>query len=107
MMLCDFFEDDLYFFLVFPLCDMDMHRAIWDEKLYWKDDELIKKVFVDILDGVFECHRKGVFHRDLKPENIMCSVDGVDIRISDFGLSSSRRICYDGGCGTSQYMSPG
>lgn len=107
MMLCDFFEEDQYFFLVFPLCEMDMATAIFEEKIYWKKDTLIKAVFLDILDGVFACHKKGVFHRDLKPENIMCNAEGTRIKISDFGLSTNRRWCRDGPCGTVPYMSPG
>lgn len=107
MMLYDSFEQHHCFFLVFPLCESDMFRTIWKEKVYWRNDALIKEVFVDILDGVFACHKKGVFHRDLKPENIMCNAHGKEIRIGDFGLSSNRRLCRDGGCGTSYYMSPG
>ncbi|KAN0097955.1 Pkinase domain containing protein [Tylopilus felleus] len=104
--LYDFFEEDDCIFLVLPLCEMDMERAIFGEKMYWRNDALIKKTFVDILDGVFACHIKGVFHRDLKPENIMCNADGTKIKIGDFGLSTNRRICRDGGCGTLPYMSP-
>lgn len=101
------FEEDHYYFLVFPLCDMDMARAIFGEKMYWRKDALIKKAFVEILDAVFACHRKGVFHRDLKPENIMCDAQGTRIKVGDFGLSTNRRCCRDGGCGTVPYMSPG
>lgn len=107
MMLCDIIEEDRYFFLVLPLCEMDMFRAIWEEKVYWRNDGLIKKAFVEILDGVLACHEKGVFHRDLKPENIMCDADGMRIEIGDFGLSTNHRLCGDHRCGTTSYMSPG
>ena len=111
LVLRDFFEafveDELYYFLVFPLCETDMFKTIWKERVYWRNDALIRQVFVDLLDGVFACHKKGIFHRDLKPENVMCDADGRNIRIADFGLSSNRRLCRDGGCGTSNYMSPG
>jgi serine/threonine protein kinase len=105
--LCDVFEEDWYFFLVFPLCEMDMYSAIFTEQLYWRKDALIKKAFVEVLDGVFACHKKGVFHRDLKPGNIMCNGEGTRIKIGDFGLSSNRRLCRDRGCGTPPYTSPG
>lgn len=107
LMLCDVFEEDRYIFLVLTLCKMDLLRAIFTEKMYWRNDALIKKAFVEILDGVFGCHRKGVFHRDLKPENIMCNARGTRIKIGDFGLSTNRRLCKDGGCGSVPYMSPG
>lgn len=107
MMLCDFFEENGHFFLVLPLCEMDMFRAIWKEKVFWRNDGLIKKAFVELLDGVLAFHQKGVFHRDLKPENVMCNMGGLRIVIGDFGLSTNRRLCRDGGCGTVSYMSPG
>ncbi|KAG9309856.1 kinase-like domain-containing protein [Chiua virens] len=106
MSLYECFEEDKHFFLVMPLVETDMFKAIWKWKAYWKNDALIKQVFVDIIDGIFACHRKGIYHRDLKPENIMCDADGTRIRISDFGLSTNRRICRDGGCGTASYMAP-
>ncbi|KAG9309863.1 kinase-like domain-containing protein [Chiua virens] len=106
MMLHDFFEDDGYYFLVMPLYELDMFKAIWDKRLYWRNDSLIRQVIVDLLEGVSACHKEGIFHRDLKPENIMCDADGTNVKITDFGLSTDRRICNDGGCGTSFYMSP-
>lgn len=107
MKLCDFFYEDDYFVFVFPLCEIDIFRAIWKQQVYWKNDALIKEAFVEILDGVLACHFKGVYHRDLKPANIMCGASGKEIRIGDFGLSSGTPVCEDGGCGTSYYMSPG
>ncbi|KAG8218188.1 kinase-like domain-containing protein [Butyriboletus roseoflavus] len=106
MTLCDVIAEDRFFFLVLPLCEMDMFRAIWKKKVYWRNDGLIKKAFLEILDGVFACHKMGIYHRDLKPENIMCDADGTRIQIGDFGLSTNRRVCRDGGCGTAPYMSP-
>lgn len=107
MTLWDVIDEGCHLFLVLPLCEMDMFRAIWKEKVYFRNDGLIKKVFIDILDGVLACHKKGIYHRDLKPENIMCKADGTKIQIGDFGLSTNRRLCRDGGCGTASYMSPG
>lgn len=105
--LSDAFEDDHYFFLVLPLCETDMCRAIFGEAVYWRNDALIKKAFIELLDGVFACHKRGVFHRDLKPENIMCNAQGTKVKIGDFGLSTNRRLCREGGCGTVPYTSPG
>ena len=93
-------------FLVFKLCDGDLHKAIWDHRIYQRNDALIKETFVDIVDGVYACHSVGVFHRDLKPENIMCNHDGSGILIADFGLATRNRVCKRR-CGTFDYMSPG
>ena len=35
-------------------------------------------------------HEKGICHRDLWPTNILCSSDGVNLKIIDFGVA--RRI---------------
>ncbi|KAF8127239.1 kinase-like domain-containing protein [Boletus edulis] len=104
--LCDTFEMDDYIFLVLPFCEKDMFKAIFKERIYWRNDALIRKAFTEILDGILSCHKTGIFHRDLKPENIMCNAKGTSIKIGDFGLSTTRRRCGDGGCGTVPYTSP-
>lgn len=105
--LCDIVEEDSYFFLVLDMCETDMFKAIWQTKVYWRNDALIRKAFVEVMDGVIACHERGIFHRDLKPENLMCKADGTGIQIGDFGLATNHRICQDGGCGSPYYMSPG
>lgn len=105
--LCDIVEKEGYFFLVLGLCETDMYKAIWEAKVYWRNDALIRKAFIEVLDGVNACHEKGIAHRDLKPENLMCKADGTGIQIGDFGLASNHRVCRDGGCGSPYYMSPG
>lgn len=100
-------NEDLYLFIVLNLCESDLFRAIWDNRMYQRNDALIKETFLAILDGVYACHTRGVFHRDLKPENILCREDGTGIRVADFGLATRKRICRGSRCGTPDYMSPG
>lgn len=100
-------DDDSYLFIVSKFCEGDLYQAIWHHRIYQRNDALIKKTFVDILDGVYACHSRGVFHRDLKPENILCKQGGNGIRIADFGLATRKRICRGTRCGTPDYMSPG
>ena len=102
----DIIEEDLHFFLVFDLCEMDLYTAIQQKQVYWRNDPLIKKAFIQIVDGVIACHEQGIFHRDLKPDNILCRADGTGIQIGDFGLATYNRFCRNG-CGTPRYMSPG
>lgn len=100
-------DEDLYLFIIFEQCEGDLFQAIWDHRIFQRNDALIKETFIDILDSVYACHTRGVFHRDLKPENILCKEGGTDVRIADFGLATRKRICRGSRCGTPDYMSPG
>ncbi|KAL6299439.1 kinase-like domain-containing protein [Sparassis latifolia] len=103
----DAFEDSKYFYLVMDYYPGgDLFRHICEKKVLVKNDEMVRKVFLQILDAVQACHRNKVFHRDLKPENIMCNVDGSQVYVGDFGLATSRPLSYTHGCGSSFYMSP-
>ncbi|KAH8994582.1 kinase-like domain-containing protein [Lactarius akahatsu] len=46
--------------------------------VFFCEDELIKRVFIQIIDALEYCHKRGVYHRDLKPENILVSALGGD-----------------------------
>jgi hypothetical protein len=48
----------------------------------------IKRVLLQICDGLSEVHARGIIHRDLKTGNIMFDADR-NVRIMDFGLSKS------------------
>lgn len=47
-----------------------------------------------VMSAVAYCHSKNIVHRDLKPENIIFnSMDGVNIKVIDFG--TSRKVSKD------------
>jgi serine/threonine protein kinase len=73
---------------------------------YVGDNLLIKKVFLQILDGVEHLHELGIAHRDVKPENIVCSNDGTVVRIVDFGLATRDATSTEFGCGSTFYIAP-
>ena len=73
---------------------------------YVGDDELIRKVFLQLLDGVDYLHAIGIAHRDVKPENIVCSEDGERVTLCDFGLATSEVTSSEFGCGSSFYIAP-
>lgn len=88
--------------------ESDMFQVLChDEHPYIGKDEMVRSVFVKILDAVHACHERKVFHRDLKPENILCNTDGSEVYIADFGLGTQQMFSYSFGCGTSAYLSPG
>lgn len=47
----------------------------------------VMRLFGLMLDGIEAAHLFGVVHRDLKPENVLCSADGTELVVSDFGVS--------------------
>ncbi|KAG6490841.1 CBL-interacting protein kinase 29-like [Zingiber officinale] len=72
-------------------------------------EDLVRRLFRQLISGVAYSHSRGVFHRDLKPENILLDEAG-DIKVSDFGFAALRSS--DGDhllrtqCGTPAYVSP-
>lgn len=101
-------EDEPYIYLVMDYCPGgDMFRHITERKTYGGRTDLVKKVFVQILDAVQACHEQGIAHRDLKPDNILCmNESGSRVVLADFGLSTSSERSSTFGCGSSYYTSP-
>ncbi|GJE86659.1 Pkinase-domain-containing protein [Phanerochaete sordida] len=103
----DAFEDKENIYIVLDYCPGgDMFEKVVDEKKYFRNDEMAKSIFLQILDAVEACHRKRIYHRDLKPENILISRDGTTVYLTDFGLATCNQISETFGCGSSYYMSP-
>ena len=73
---------------------------------YVGDDELIRSIFLQLLDGVAFLHSLGIAHRDIKPENIVCSAQGTRVQICDFGLATSESVSTEFGCGSTFYIAP-
>jgi len=51
------------------------------------DWDAIRKVVLQLLNGLDYLHSNGVFHRDLKPDNIMVKANSGDAIIMDMGVS--------------------
>ncbi|KIY51517.1 kinase-like protein, partial [Fistulina hepatica ATCC 64428] len=99
------FYGDLVFF-VMDLCDgPDLFDMIMN-KAFAQNDELVRHVFLKLVDAVFHCHQNGVFHRDIKPENILVSKDTEKVHLTDFGLATTSLFSSEIGVGSHNYMAP-
>jgi serine/threonine protein kinase len=95
-----------YAFYVYDLCAGDLHSVI-KTGAFFREDELIKRVFLQIVEALEYCHKRGVYHRDLKPENILVSAQSgdIDVFVADFGLATTNKMAASS-CGTPCFMSP-
>ena len=60
-----------------------------NEKRFFTEEELIKQVIPEVLNGLKFCHSKGIIHKDIKPENIFYRDKArKDVVIGDFGIST-------------------
>ncbi|KAJ7772259.1 kinase-like domain-containing protein [Mycena metata] len=74
--------------------------------VFRQNDELVRAVFLQLVDAVRFCHERGVYHRDLKPENILCGAGGEGVRVADFGLATERGHPSRSAGGSYAYMTP-
>jgi serine/threonine protein kinase len=100
-------NEGCYAFFIYDLCAGDLHSVI-RKMTFFREDELIKRVFIQIIDALEYCHSRGVYHRDLKPENILVSAlsGDIDVFLADFGLATTSKMTASS-CGTPCFMSPG
>lgn len=56
--------EEFYVFFVLDLCPGGtLFEAITENKLYYRNDALLKQVLTQIIDAVHYCHENSVFHR--------------------------------------------
>jgi serine/threonine protein kinase len=78
-----YFNDNHY--IVYEYFEWDLSKLIMDKK-FILDEEVIKKIVRNIVNGLSYLHQKGVIHRDLKPDNLLVDMD-YNIKINDFDLA--------------------
>lgn len=73
------------------------------------DDELIRFLNQQVLQGLSYLHNQGILHRDMKADNLLLDLDGV-CKISDFGISKKSTDIYSNSemtmTGTIFWMAP-
>ena len=73
--------------MMFELLDMDLYKLIKkrkDQGLAFNDEE-VRRIMFQVVQGVAYVHKHGFFHRDLKPDNLLVQNNTI-VKVSDFGL---------------------
>lgn len=73
------------------------------------NEQMARRIALQLLDGLAYAHRRGIIHRDIKPSNILMTPGGT-VKVADFGIA---RIVEDESSvepgeiiGSARYMSP-
>ncbi|VDN54061.1 unnamed protein product [Dracunculus medinensis] len=93
--------------LVFEYCDQDL-KKYFDSCNGEIDQQLVKSLMYQLLQGLFFCHTNNVLHRDLKPQNLLINKN-MRLKLADFGLARAFGIpvrCYSAEVVTLWYRPP-
>ncbi|CAD8046071.1 unnamed protein product [Paramecium sonneborni] len=104
----------LTLYIEMELCDFTLKEFI-DKVDRKKENDLIKSIFKQILEGINYMHLNKYIHRDLKPQNIFINSKN-EVKIGDLGLCNSLIFKlddnyqssgeYTNNIGTPMYMAP-
>jgi len=72
-------------YLVLDFCEHDLAGLLSNASIEFSLGE-IKKVIMQLLEGLFYMHRNNVLHRDMKAANILITKEGI-LKLADFGLA--------------------
>ena len=102
------FEENNMLNIVMEYCDGgDLEQLIENKKKYPLDEDLIWKIFLQIILGLTAIHNLKILHRDLKTSNIFLTKD-LNVKIGDLGVAKklSRGGFAKTIIGTPYYLSP-
>eukprot|EP00924_Labyrinthula_sp_SR-Ha-C_P010049 maker-scaffold_40-snap-gene-0.5-mRNA-1 protein AED:0.01 eAED:0.01 QI:18/1/1/1/0.5/0.33/3/468/517 len=108
--LYDVYENDTYIHIVMELCrGGELFDYISQKKSFTESES--RNFMIQILNGVYYLHEKGIAHRDLKPENFLFKESPEKskvLKIIDFGLSrfANKDTVMHTRVGTLYYLSP-
>ncbi len=76
------------------LSDTDLKNILNNPNVMLNDNQ-VKKIMYDILEGLRYLHICGVLHRDLKPANVIVNLTNCHAKICDFGLARDTTLEYE------------
>lgn len=73
-------------YIVFEYLEENLHQLIQKQSVPFAEP-VVRKIVLQIANGLAYIHKNGFFHRDIKPENLLCRNGPETIKIADFGLT--------------------
>jgi len=80
----NFLDNDYEGVMILERMDWDLLTLILDDAL---SSPMRREIFRGVCEGVYSCHERNVAHLDVKPENVLCSKNGAQVKLIDFGNS--------------------
>lgn len=71
-------------YIVMEQCHQNLNEYINENKFQL---QAAKWFFEQLVSAIVFIHHNDIAHRDLKPSNILIAVDGITLKVSDFGVS--------------------
>ncbi|KAF7966013.1 hypothetical protein HWV62_40497 [Athelia sp. TMB] len=100
-------QDPNFIYLILDLCTGgNLWEGVSNKRFWHMDNTKTKDAVLQIIDAIAACHDAGVFHRDIKLDNFLCDADGRNIRLADFGMSTTSPEMRVIGAGTPAYLAP-
>ncbi|KAJ3118707.1 hypothetical protein HDU96_010037, partial [Phlyctochytrium bullatum] len=99
-------EDVDWLLIVMEFCQLvnsrtlaDLFEAVMQHGGF--PDQVVRRIFSQLCDGLQHCHSRGYFHRDIKPENCLIDLATMTVKLTDFGLVTRDTWSREMGCGSS------
>lgn len=86
VLLKEVIREENHLYLVFEHMEENLYQLIRSQLVPFPEST-VRKIIVQIIDGLSYIHKQGFFHRDIKPENLLCRNGSNSIKIADFGLT--------------------
>uniref|UniRef100_A0A3Q0KVA8 non-specific serine/threonine protein kinase n=1 Tax=Schistosoma mansoni TaxID=6183 RepID=A0A3Q0KVA8_SCHMA len=82
-------RENNYLYLIFDALENNLYELIKTRTRLFQE-ETIRNIIWQVLDGLNFMHKQGFFHRDMKPENLLCNGPET-VKLADFGLAREIR----------------